>query len=165
MKILNLEISNKIKQKCKKYEKLPRNLRRYKIQNKVRFCDNFTRFYFYFIFPNLHLLKDKKIDEVLTKILLNFNTFCGFCFENLCWDFLSFYLNILPFEISSWDKNCEIDIFARKGEILGEVKFSRRKICLNVFNDLLKKSQILGLNPQKFVIFSKSGFSKNVKLR
>lgn len=161
--LLKLEISNEKQPLHTKYEKLPKILRRYKIQNKVKFCDNFTRFYFYFIFPNYELLAEKKFEIVLEKIRQNFDTFCGFCFENLCQDFLSLYLNIENFKISSfWDKNCEIDIYALNGEILGEAKFSQRKICVNVLNNLQKKAKILGINPQKFAIFSKSGFSKKL---
>ena len=135
-------------------------------QDKFIFNDNFTRFWFYFIEPNFALLKNGEKAELMELIRREFDSYAGFGFELLCRELLAFRLGIEPARVRSlWAKNIEIDIFlSLDGRIIvGEAKFKEHKICKNVVNLLLKKCERLGFEPDAVALFSKSGFSNEVR--
>ena len=152
----------RVKSKYQKAKKLPE---RDKAQDKVVFNDNFTRFWFYFIEPNLALLKNGEKGVLMEIIRREFDSYAGFGFELLCRELLAFRLGTEPARVRSlWAKNIEIDIFLSiEGHIIvGEAKFKEHKICKNVVNLLLKKCERLGFVPDAVALFSKSGFSNEV---
>ena len=137
-----------------------------KTLEKVVFNDNFTRFWFYFIEPNLALLKNGEKAALMEIIRREFDSYAGFGFELLCRELLAFRLGTEPARVRSlWAKNIEIDIFlSLDGRIIvGEAKFKEHKICKNVVNLLLKKCERLGFAPDAVALFSKSGFSNEVR--
>ncbi|WP_333720423.1 MULTISPECIES: DUF234 domain-containing protein [unclassified Campylobacter] len=160
---LNLEKSHEKRPvKLHKNDKLPRILRRYQITDKVHFNDNFSRFWFRFIEPNLQILAQGEYEKVIGEIREDFDNYASFGYEILCRELLANYLNIDISQISSyWDKNSEIDIFAKfEGFlIVGECKYKERKISKNVLNELLTKCENSALAPDMVALFSKSGFS------
>lgn len=146
-----------------KNDKLPKNLRHYKVQDKVHFRSNFSRFWFRFIQPNLTFLQNGKFDKVLQIIKQDFDNYSSLAYENLCKEFLQIYLNIG--EISSfWTKDIEIDIFYKFENfcLVGECKYKDRKICKNVLNLLEQKCEKLCISPNLITLFSKSGFSNDL---
>lgn len=152
----------RVKSKYQKAKKLPE---RDKAQDKVVFNDNFTRFWFYFIEPNLALLKNGEKGALMEIIRREFDSYASFGFELLCRELLAFRLGAQPARVRSlWAKNIEIDIFlSLDGRIIvGEAKFKEHKICKNVVNLLLKKCERLGFVPDAVALFSKSGFSNEV---
>lgn len=57
------------------------------------FNDNFTRFWFYFIEPNLALLKNGEKAALMEIIRREFDSYAGFGFELLCRELLAFRLD------------------------------------------------------------------------
>lgn len=161
---LNLEKSHEKKpQKIHKNDKLPKTLRHYFVQDKVQFKSNFSRFWFRFIQPNLHLLQICEFDKVLQIIKDDFENYASLAYENLCKEFLQIYLNI-PHISSYWTKDTEIDIYAKFENfcLVGECKYKDRKICKNVLNLLEQKCEKLAISPNIIALFSKSGFSNDL---
>ena len=160
---LQIEKSKEEKIKRKKGQKLKKALRKYTIQDKVLFRNNFLRFFAYFLQPNENLILNKAYDELLAKIKKEFKYYQSLCFEGLGRELLEskFKINSIS---SFWSNDVEIDLFYKDSKltVLGEVKFKDKKICKNVFNSLQNKAKILNLKPDYFVIFSKSGFSSEL---
>ncbi|ASQ30200.1 DUF234 domain protein [Campylobacter avium LMG 24591] len=160
---LQIEKSKEEKIKRKKGQKLKKALRKYTIQDKVLFRNNFLRFFAYFLQPNENLILNKAYDELLAKIKKEFKHYQSLCFEGLGRELLEskFKINSIS---SFWSNDVEIDLFYKDSKltVLGEVKFKDKKICKNVFNSLQNKAKILNLKPDYFVIFSKSGFSSEL---
>ena len=107
------------------------------------------------------------------KIKPTLNSFTGFIFEDICLQRLKNLnrKNMLPFKAGSigrwWNNKEEIDIVAydnRQSFIFGECKWKNKKVGLNELYDLERKADIFFDVKQKyFVLFSKSGFSEELK--
>ncbi|WP_236861299.1 DUF234 domain-containing protein [Campylobacter sp. RM16192] len=152
--------------KAPKGQLLKKHLRRHQVEDKIRFSDNFTRFWFRFIEPNLSLLEEAKFDNVMRDIRANFDDYASFGFELVCRELLAHKFDVEFDRVSSlWTREVEIDLFLKINEqiIVGEAKFKEHKICKNVLNLLAKKCSRLQLEPYKFALFSKSGFSKELE--
>lgn len=144
-------------------QKLKRELRRHQISDKAHFSKNFYRFYFAFIAPRIEQISefsDEQKEQFLDAIELE-RFFC-LPFELVCADFLSYKLGLPRASISSyWDKDCEIDIFARTSElcVAAEVKYKEHIVSKKLLNELSSKCELIGVKPDFFVLFSKCGFS------
>ena len=146
-----------------KNQPIKKVLRRYKIQDKIHINNNFTRFWFTFILP----LLNKNEEITFSSIKPYMEKYVSLEFEKL-----SITLMIEKYKneeiLSSgsyWDKNIEIDLFieTKKQRIAGEAKWKNSKICKNILNSLQKKCINANLAIDKFVLFSKSGFSKELQ--
>ncbi|EAI5559995.1 DUF234 domain-containing protein [Campylobacter lari] len=148
-----------------KRQKIKKELRSYSIQDKVIFKNQGLRFFFYFIYPNLNLITMKKYNELMGIIQENLEKYQSFTFELLCKEFLAKKLKVEQV-YSFWNYYCEIDLYYKKENfcVLGEVKFKERKICKNILNTLKNKAKQLQIQPNLYVLFSKSGFSKELIL-
>lgn len=151
------------KQKIKKY------LRKYRIENKLHFSKSFFRFWYSFIAPNLDLIKQNKHDDLLEIIRFDFDKFVSLGFENLGYDLALNVLNerkTLEFA-SFWKRNIELDMlfYTQENElIVGEVKYKDTRVCKNILNIIKNKCKKLNLTPDKVILISKSGFSKELKM-
>lgn len=165
--IIYKEISQEKKPFKQKNLKLKKDLRRYQIQNKIRFFNEFTRFWFSLIYPNAFLINNKKYDEVIINIKSEFERYISFTYERLFCEFIKNYFNANPKYLGSyWDKSVEIDLFMilkNDVKVLGEVKSGGKKICKNILNQLEYKAKIAKIDYDYLVIFSKSGFSKELR--
>ncbi|EAJ5673078.1 DUF234 domain-containing protein [Campylobacter lari] len=164
-KILILEKSQEKPIVKNKRQKIKKELRSYSIQDKVIFKNQGLRFFFYFIYPNLNLITMKKYNELMGIIQENLEKYQSFTFELLCKEFLAKKLKVEQV-YSFWNYYCEIDLYYKKENfcVLGEVKFKERKICKNILNTLKNKAKQLQIQPNLYVLFSKSGFSKELIL-
>ncbi|MBF7043243.1 ATP-binding protein [Campylobacter volucris] len=146
-----------------KRQKIKKELRKYNIQDKLIFKNQGLRFFFYFIYPNLALIYQNKHEELLKIIHLNLENYQGFTFELVCKEFLAKKLQVEQV-FSFWNYYCEIDLYYNEGDfyVIGEAKFKDRKICKNVLNILKNKAKELKIKPNLYVLFSKSGFSKEI---
>lgn len=145
---------------------LKKYLRRYQVEDKIRFKDNFTKFWFHFIEPNLTMLEYDKSKNLMQLIRAEFDDYASFSFELLCRELMAFRFKVSPQEVSSlWTRDVEIDLFLRVNSqtIVGEAKFKEHKTCKNVLTLLIKKCDKIGLEVDKFMLFSKSGFSKELE--
>ncbi len=141
---------------------IKKSLRKYEIQDKIHFCDNFTRFWFTFIAP--HLEEPLHVKSIIT----NIEQYISLSFEELSNELIIYKYkkqNIINFG-SYWDKSIEIDLLieAKDGTMIaGETKWKNHKICKNILKTLQKKCERAQLSASKFVLFSKSGFSKELQ--
>lgn len=147
---------------------IKKHLRRYEIQDKIHFCDNFTRFWFTFIKP---YLEDKiRQEHLLEYIMSHIDKYISLCFEELSIELLIKKIgldNITSFG-SYWDKNIEIDLLieTKDGTIIaGESKWKNHRINKKILNALEKKVQRVDFNVDKLALFSKSGFSKELSVQ
>ncbi|MCD8212624.1 MAG: DUF234 domain-containing protein [Campylobacter sp.] len=153
----------KIRQKRQAVKK---SERRYKIEDKIHFSSHFSRFWFRFIEPNLELLKNGERQKVLDAVKEKFDEYASLGFEMLCGEFIAKILGINGTIFSSfWKKDMELDMFFRINDkiVVGEAKYKEHKVCKNVLNLLLYKCEKLGVKPDLIALFSKSGFSKELK--
>ncbi|AKB18355.1 MULTISPECIES: ATP-binding protein [unclassified Methanosarcina] len=136
--------------------------------------DNYFRFYFRFVFPNLEHVELGEQDFVLDKIKSEFPRYLGPAFETIMFEILREHRNLLPMEFekmgSWWKAGEEIDLVAvneKADEILfGEVKYTTRKMGFKVLNDLKKKSKKVkwGSENRKehYLLVSLSGFDEDL---
>jgi len=139
---------------------IKKSLRRYEIQDKIHFSDNFTRFWFTYIAP-------KKSLDVET-IMQSIEQYISLSFEELSNEIImhKYKKENIVNHGSYWDKNIEIDLLieTKDGTIIaGESKWKNHKVCKNILKNLQKKCQRAELGATKFVLCSKSGFSKELK--
>lgn len=140
-----------------------------------RISDNFFRFWFQYVSPYKSDLEMERYDEVRMKIKESFTSFEAFTYENVCREMLwGFREKIFPFERAGrwWDRENEIDIVAlskKTNEILyGEVKWSIKQVGTDIYRDLKEKAKCVpwgnGATKEHFILFSKSGFTKDMLL-
>lgn len=138
-----------------------------------RIADNFTRFWFQYIFPYKSDLEIERHDEVLRKFDESFQYLVAQTYENVCQEITWKYEEkIFRFERIGkwWEKEKEIDLVginAKTKDILfGEAKWSHKPVGTNVYVDLIKKAQSVQWNHGKrkeyFALFSRSGFTKDM---
>ncbi|WP_029368185.1 ATP-binding protein [Saccharolobus islandicus] len=125
----------------------------YKMKKGARYYikDNFTLFWFTFIYPNLSLIEEGiyeiKEDE--------YNVYLGRIFEKIAREYVE---DVYKVKIESlWYKDVEIDIYG--DGIAGECKWSEGINGEKVLYELKRKVEDLGLDVKKYIIFAKS-FSK-----
>lgn len=140
--------------------------------------DNYLRFWFAFVYPNMSFIESGHSNIALNKIkqsLIKNHT--AFVYEDVCrermWD-----LNgegAWPFHFtklgSYWDSNTEIDIAALDPEgknlILGECKYWKDPVGLSVLRDLEEKAQTVGWERDHrktwYVLFSANGFTEELR--
>lgn len=153
----------------KKYpnQKLEKSLRSYKIEPKVYFKKPFHRFWFGFVEPyhkELNAGDSKRFFENFEK---HFSRLHSFVFEQLSQELLNLhYKNQLTLNGNYWDKYSEFDIWATHKDgrqILGECKYTSRHVCKNELRKLRAKAETSELEIDVFALFSKRGFSNELK--
>lgn len=140
--------------------------------------DNYLRFWFAFVFPNMSFIESGHSRIVLNKIKKSLvRNHIAFVYEDVCkermWELNA--ENAWPFHFSKlgrfWDSNDEIDITALDPEgknlILGECKFWTEPVGISVLRDLEAKTASVPWerNDRKvwYVLFSASGFTDELK--
>ncbi len=147
---------------------LKKELRRYRIEDKILFCDNFTRFWFTFILPFQAEIARGDFDRVLARIDDELDKYISFTFENLSNMLIARTFTKEPIvEAGSyWDKDIELDLLAKSAGgtvIAGECKWKNQRISKNILNKLRKKCAVARLEVDYYALFSKSGFSNELR--
>jgi len=136
--------------------------------------DRFFAFWFKYIFPNRGRLEIGKTEYVLSKIRESFEQHLSEVYESSCQELCLRLMKEGRMHFTSigkwWLKNKEIDVVAIDEEdktiYFGECKWSRKKVGENVFAELVSKSKLVDWNARKrkerFIIFSKSGFTESM---
>ncbi len=136
--------------------------------------DQFFKFWFRYVLPNKGNIEEGMVDFVLKQIKKNFNLLVAENYERVAIEMVKKYEKIF-FPVNKigrwWDRNEEIDIVAFNEEeskiLFGEVKWSNKAVGTNIYEDLKRKSQKLEWNKENrkeyFCLFSKSGFTENMK--
>lgn len=140
--------------------------------------DNYIRFWFAFIYPNISFIESGNSPIVMDKIrkgLITHHT--SFVYEDVCrekmWELNA--ANTWPFHFTKigrwWDGQNEIDIAAIEPEenhlILGECKYWQEPVGITVFQDLERKAACVDWHGNKrhvwYVIFSAGGFTDKLR--
>jgi hypothetical protein len=165
--IINREISRERPIIRLAHQPLKKELRGYKIEDKIRFEKEFYRFWFTFIYPNQDDLEKSEYNQTLKDIKENIDYFVSGFFEEISNSLIEdIYKNKILESGSYWDRDVEIDLFVKlkNGEnILGECKWKNHKVSKNILNKLKKVSIKAGLRADYFALFSKNGFSKELQ--
>ena len=140
--------------------------------------DNYIRFWFAFIYPNLSFIESGNGDIVMSKIRQGFiSHHAAFVYEDVCCEKM-WELNAAgtwDFHFSKigryWDSNIEIDIAALdpdgKNLILGECKYWADPVGINVLSSLEEKANSVSWNLQNrhtyYVLFGTNGFTPELE--
>ena len=168
LNVLKLEYSREQPLKIHPKHKLKKELRSYKIQDKLRFVQPFMRFWFGFVTSYREKLQQKDGEDFLVNFKNHYERLRTLIYEQLCNDLLTLhYKDNTPLLSSGsyWDQYSEFDILAVTNDkklILGECKYKERKICKNELNKLKDKALQSGIPVDIYVLFSKNGFSNEL---
>ena len=149
----------------KHFKRRRRDYRGYQIEDKMKFTKGFYRFWFMFVYPYYQRLENEDYQECLDNIKENLDYFISLMFEYLSNELIKQKHPNIVEDGSYWDKYIEIDVLAKdKDGILyvGECKWKNHKVNGSVLNKLKKKSSKVGFDVDYFVLFSKSGYSKEL---
>lgn len=149
--------------------KLKRELARQRISHKVLFTFPFIRFWFYFIYPHIREIKNKKYDRFFKSIEQRQSSYTSLVFEELSEVLLNYNLRDAQIISSGsyWDAKLEIDILTITDDnkiYLAECKWTNHKVTKNEWRKLNEKCEKLGIEPTQIILFSKRGFSKELRM-
>ena len=167
LNVLEIEFSRETPLKVHPKQKLKREYRSYKIQDKLRFNHPFLRFWFGFVEPYKKALHSHKKERFTQNFKQHQERLTSLVYEQLCNDLLlqHFKDSSIVSSGSFWNIYTEFDILAvtkDKKIILGECKYKERKVCKNELTKLKSKAIESGLKVDMFVLFSKRGFSNEL---
>lgn len=137
--------------------------------------DNFFRFWYAFVFPNLSELEAGDSDGIYRHVVhpaLDKHT--SYIFEDICIQYLRQQnrQGKLPFYFTKigrwWDNSNEIDIFATDANnnniLLGECKYTNSSVSMSELSNLRTKSECLKTYSKVYYyLFAKNGFTAEVK--
>jgi len=143
-----------------------------------RIKDNYLRFWFAFVYPNLSFIESGNTRIVMDKIRKGFiNNQVSFVYEDVCrekmWEMNA--EEVWPFHFAKigryWDSQIEIDIAAFDPEennlILGECKYWKEPVGINVLHDLeqkaLRVTWRMSTRKTWYVLFSAGGFTPELQ--
>jgi AAA+ ATPase superfamily predicted ATPase len=167
--VLRVEFSREQPLKTHPKHKLKKELRHYRIQDKLRFVDPFLRFWFGFVSFYRNELIAGKGDAFLANFQNHYERLRTLVFEQLCDALLvDYFADTSPLlsHGSYWNQHSEFDILALNSDkklILGECKYKDRKVCKNELNKLQAKAAQSGIRADIYALFSKDGLSNELK--
>ena len=146
-------------------------------------ADNYLRFYFRFVRPNLALLAQGLYSQVEHRIAEQLCAFVGMtAFEELCqeWVLVQARADRLPFAVEQagahWGGGVQVDIVAisyrERAMLLGEAKWGTNTVGRNVIQELVevKTPKVLALLPEAgtdwtvhHIFFARSGFTEGAR--
>ena len=168
LNVLRVEASRESPLRIHPKHKLKKELRSYRVQDKLRFVKPFMRFWFGFVTYYRKDLALGKGNAFLENLEKHYDRLRSLVYEQLCDELLIHYYKDKSPLISSgsfWNIHSEFDILAvsqDKKVILGECKYKDRKVCKNELTKLKAKALESGINVDVYALFSKSGFSNEL---
>lgn len=133
--------------------------------------DNFFRFWYAFVFPNLSELENGDSEGIWNYVIEpELNSFISYRFEDICRQYLrrENRRDALPFHFTQigrwWDKHNELDIMAtepkKKCFLIGECKYKNSPFTLSDLNCMRSKFLPSGTEIHlHYWLFSKNGFT------
>ena len=127
--------------------------------------DNFFRFWFSYVLPYKSQLELGNSNYAMVKIKENFSGFMAKIYEDLA---VEYTLKNYPLLKAGrwWNKDEEIDVVGvnEKFILVGECKYSNKKVGIDIFKELERKSKKIEsrLPIKHYLLFSKSGFTKDL---
>ena len=160
------------------YRELPFGERETSRKGLYQIEDNMFRFWHRFVGPNRTLIETGGGDIVAEKRVLPYlSDYMGGRFEEICRQFLLRknrlgQVPILFTEIGRWwgtdsrtHREAEIDLMARDGDVylFCECKWRSQPAGLSVLESLIEKSTLFHTEKNYYAVFSKSGFTKQLR--
>jgi len=138
------------------------------VSDKFIFTQPFIRFWFAFISPNYKGIKEGDYAEVQARLKNANQEFSNFIYERLVMELMKQSFKNDPLESigSYWDKTNDIEILAMTHShksVAGSCKYSKSKAKKSELTKLKAKCTHAKLKAEIFVIFSKNGFSSELK--
>jgi len=138
------------------------------VADKLYFTSPFLRFWFAFISPLFKGIRDGDYKEVRERFANRESEFLQLPFVQLCQEFLKLENAADPIvECDSyWDDETEIDIYAKtaSGKILAATcKYTNAKVKKSELIKLQEKCAKASIAADVFVLFSKAGYSSELK--
>lgn len=127
--------------------------------------DNFFRFWFSYVLPYKSQLELGNSNYAMLKIKENFSGFISKVYEDLS---VEYTLKNYPLLKAGrwWSKDEEIDVVgvSEKFILVGECKYSNKKVGIDILQQLERKSKKIELNLpiKQYLLFSKSGFTQEL---
>jgi len=129
--------------------------------------DNFFRFWFLYVLNHKSQLELDNTKFVLNKIKQNFSGYVAKTYEDIAIQYTLENYQLLKCG-RWWNKNSEIDIvgIAEDHMLVGECKYSNKKVGIDILKSLKEKTLNIELNLpiKKYLLFSKSGFTDDLLL-
>jgi hypothetical protein len=138
------------------------------VSDKFHFVNPFMRFWFAFVSPIFKGIAEGEYEEFEERIHNRKQEFIEQSFVLLSQELvrLSFQDDPIVEMGSYWDKEVEIDIYAKttSGKIIvGSCKYTQSKIKKNELTKLKENALRVGIKADVFILVSKQGFSNEVK--
>lgn len=148
--------------------KLKKEVAKHRISHKVLFTQPFIRFWFYFIAPHAKEIRECKYENFFKKFQERQNSYTSLVFEELSEILLNYQIRESQILSSGsyWDAKIEIDILTITEDekvYVAECKWTNHKVNKKELHKLLEKCEKLGIEPTQIALFSKRGFSKELK--
>ena len=151
-------------------ERLPLKSRKglYRIQ------DQFIKFWFRHILPNRTAIEEGRFERLLPRLESDFPALVAENYEKLAIDIVQAHEGLFfPMDAAGrwWNREEEIDLVVindeRREILLGEAKWSTRPVGTDVYRDLKRKAPLVdwhtGERTERFCLFSRSGFTKDMR--
>ena len=146
-------------------------------KSNYRIADNMFRFWYRFVPQNISLIQSGGAEEVYGSIEHQIPAYMGEVFEEICKQYLwaENLAKRLPFCFRDagrwWGTNSikkreeEVDIIASDGEraIFCECKWTNKPVGSGVLEGLIEKSLMFSYKEKHYYLFSKSGFTDELK--
>lgn len=138
------------------------------ISEKLLFTTPFARFWFAFISPIFKGIRDGNFEEFNKRYSQNISGFGQIVFEQLSHELLKkiFTEDRIVNIGRYWDDDISLDLVAKTKSgkvIVGVCKYTNNKIKKTELTKLKQKCEALNLHVDTFVLFSKKGFSSELK--
>ncbi len=143
--------------------------RGYRIQAKIKFTHPFHRFWYTFVEPHGTEIAEGVFEPFFEDLDETFDRYVSYTFEDLSNALIKqmFESEDPIFEKGNyWDRHNEFDLMARTAAdriIVGECKWKGHKVCKSLVSKLRSKCERSGLKPDYLALFSKSGFSNELR--
>ncbi len=171
-KVLRLEESREAPLRPHPGRPIRKELRRYRIQGKIRFRRPFDRFWFGFVEPFRRELERGESESFMENYRQHRERAFSLVFEQLSNDLLELEFarrgDPLLSKGSYWDRYSEFDLLAHTQTghlVLGECKYTGRPVSAGELKKLREKAETSGIRADLFALFSRSGFSRELHQR
>ena len=139
-----------------------------KVAKKLLFTTPFLRFWFAFVSPIYKGIKEGKYEEFYKNYDNKEAEFTDFIFEELSLELLIdlFKEDELKNKGKYWDDKHNIDLIAKttSGKLIAaSTKYTNSKVKKSALTNLKATCKEIGYEPDIFIIFTKKGFSNELK--
>ena len=139
-----------------------------KVDNKLFFTTPFIRFWFAFISPLFKGIRDGDYKEVKTRFQNRQSEFVQLTFIELSHELLkqNFKEDKIVEIGTYWDRNIELDIYAKTASgktVVGSCKYNNTKVKKSELTKLQENCATAKIEADIFILFSKKGFSSELK--